>query len=391
MSYEKIKRLFYTFAFFDDFLLIYPLYAILFSEKGLNPAQISSLFIAWSVTGFLLEVPSGSAADKYPRRTVLLFAIAVRTLAFTAWLVEPTYSGFLTGFILWGISGAFVSGTEEALVYDELTRVKKTSQYSKVTGRMESLRIVAFILASFLASLLANRGYSIILILSSASVTLSAAPIYLLPKTKAVESTDETKYFTYVKTGIKLVLKNSRLLFIIGFASIIVGLGAADEYFNLLFDEKGFSNSRIAILVGVVSLFGALGTAFAHKLENKKVPVFGVLLVAASLLLTSTLVPAGLVPIILGLYLALTYIVGVLFNTYLQQEATDANRATMTSVQSLAIEFFVIITYCLFAIASQFESYNFSFQVLAIILFVIAIVYAIVSRVSKTWNNLRIT
>lgn len=57
MSVNKIKSLFYTFSFFDEFILIYPLYAVMFADKGLSATQISTLFIVWSLTSFLLEVP----------------------------------------------------------------------------------------------------------------------------------------------------------------------------------------------------------------------------------------------------------------------------------------------------------------------------------------------
>lgn len=57
----KIKL--YIFSFFDEFILIYPFYAIMFQERGLDSAQISSLLITLSVVIFLLQIPSGIVAD----------------------------------------------------------------------------------------------------------------------------------------------------------------------------------------------------------------------------------------------------------------------------------------------------------------------------------------
>ena len=50
----------------------YALYAVLFADHGLTVAQISSLFAIWSLTGFLLEVPSGALADIVSRRGLLM-------------------------------------------------------------------------------------------------------------------------------------------------------------------------------------------------------------------------------------------------------------------------------------------------------------------------------
>jgi MFS family permease len=270
MNYKKIRNLFYTFAFFDEFILIYPLYAIMFADRGLSPAQISSLFIVWSLTAFLLEVPSGSVADKYSRKNVLFFATLIRAFGFLIWLLLPSYWGFLLGFVLWGISSAFTSGTLEALVYDELKRVGKTSAYTKVVGRIEALAISGTILGGFAAALLADYGYEPVLVLSIAAVLLSSIPVYLLPKANPVESTGEVKYLDYLREGVEIVLKNTKLLFIIIFAAIMTGLGAVDEYYNLFFDEKGFSNQWIAIAISIVFLFGAAGSMLAYKLAEKK-------------------------------------------------------------------------------------------------------------------------
>src|SRR4051812_19285580 len=100
MEYAKIKRLFYSFAFLDDFVLIYPLYGVLFADRGLHATQVASLFIVWSLCSFVFEVPAGSIADKYPRRSVLLVAVLFKALGFASWLVCQHYIGFLVGFIL---------------------------------------------------------------------------------------------------------------------------------------------------------------------------------------------------------------------------------------------------------------------------------------------------
>ncbi len=45
-----------------DLLPLYSVYALLFADHGLAVAQVSSLFIIWSLTSFVLEVPSGARA-----------------------------------------------------------------------------------------------------------------------------------------------------------------------------------------------------------------------------------------------------------------------------------------------------------------------------------------
>ena len=78
-SGSAVRRLtvtLYGYVFLDDFVLLYPVYALLFSDTGLSLWQISSLFALWSITGVLLEVPSGAWADAVSRRTLLWLGTA---------------------------------------------------------------------------------------------------------------------------------------------------------------------------------------------------------------------------------------------------------------------------------------------------------------------------
>ena len=68
---RRLTATLYGYAFLDDFVLLYPVYALLFSDTGLSLWQVSSLFALWSITGIRLEVPSGAWADAVSRRLLL--------------------------------------------------------------------------------------------------------------------------------------------------------------------------------------------------------------------------------------------------------------------------------------------------------------------------------
>ena len=242
---RSLKIKLYLFSFFDEFILIYPFYAIMFQDKGLDSAQISSLLITLSVVIFLLQIPSGMAADKYSRKKILVWSILMRGLAFACWIVFPNYIGFFVGFILWGIKRAFVSGTLEALVYDELKRFSAVKQYAKVAGAMQSYALTGFVLGGLAAGALAFTGYTFILVLSIAAVCISALTIAMLPKASIIATTNEYHYFDYLRSGVKIALMRPTLLLIIFFGAAISGLKVVDEYYNLFLDELHFTNATI--------------------------------------------------------------------------------------------------------------------------------------------------
>ena len=367
----------YIFAFFNAFILIYPLYAVMFTDQGLSPAQISLLFIVWSLTAFFLEVPSGAIADKFPRKYVLVVALLFHAATFLAWLLMPNFTGVLIGFLLWGINSALASGTQEALIYDELKRDGNEKQYAKVTGRVEALDILGIIAAGVVAAALAGAGYTTILLLSIAAVLVSAAAIMLLPKAKPIETTEETEYWSYLKDGITLALRNRKILLLVLFLSLATGFASVDEFFNLLFNEQGMSNEMIALWMGIVFAFGGVASFFAHKFEGRQFPIALSLIVWAVFLFLATVLPAPVAPIGIGLYVALYYTIKILFNTRLQHELNDKNRATATSVAGFLAEAGAIGSFIIFAIFAEGVSYAFAFQVVAVVIGCVGVLYGV--------------
>ncbi|MFF2086451.1 MFS transporter [Nocardia sp. NPDC058176] len=146
-----------------DLLPIYALYGVLFAENGLSTAQISLLLAIWSVTSFVLEVPSGAWADTVSRRGLLVLSCVLQAACFAGWMLVPTFAGFALGFLLWGIAGALESGTFEALIYDDLVARGEPSAYASIMGwargAQEGTVLVAILAA---APLFAWGGYPLV-------------------------------------------------------------------------------------------------------------------------------------------------------------------------------------------------------------------------------------
>ena len=129
----------------------------------MSDAQISTLFIIWSVTSFVLEVPSGAWADTVDRRRLLVLSAVIYAAGFASWLALPGYAGFALGFVLWGVSGSIMSGTFESLLYDELVVRGREDDYPGLIGLAQSSALVANLLAAGIAvPLMALGGYQLV-------------------------------------------------------------------------------------------------------------------------------------------------------------------------------------------------------------------------------------
>ena len=112
-------------------------------------ARCSSI---WSVTGFVLEVPSGIWADAVSRRLLLALAPLLSGAGYALWVLAPSYEAFALGFVLWGAQGALQSGALEALVYEELERDGAEDRYPRLMGRATALGTIAAGVATGLAA-----------------------------------------------------------------------------------------------------------------------------------------------------------------------------------------------------------------------------------------------
>ncbi|WP_326796890.1 MFS transporter [Streptomyces sp. NBC_01808] len=184
---------FYAYSFLDDFVLLYPVYALLFADHGLSLWQISSLFVIWSLTSLLLEVPSGAWADAFSRRLLLCAGPLLTGVGFTLWILAPSYWAFAAGFVLWGAKGAFASGALEALVYEELGRAGAADRYARTLGRGRAAGTVG-VMASMAAAapVFAAGGYAAVGAASVASCLLGAAVATRFPEHRAAAAGAET-------------------------------------------------------------------------------------------------------------------------------------------------------------------------------------------------------
>ena len=126
-----------------ELIPLYGLYAVLFSDRGVTDGQLSVLFVVWSVSSFLLEVPSGAWADTHDPRRVLTASTVCKATAFACWTWWPSMPGFVAGFVLWASSSAMVSGTFEAYTYTSLDALGHAPRYPGFIGQAHAVTQLA--------------------------------------------------------------------------------------------------------------------------------------------------------------------------------------------------------------------------------------------------------
>ena len=353
-----------AFEALQDFIPLYPLYQLLFTDHGLSTAQISTLFVIWSATAFVLEVPSGAWADSYSRRKLLVLGALLSGVGYAAWITLPSFAGFAFGFVLWGTSSALISGTFEAFVYDELAARDRTDRYASLLGRARSASFVMNLAATALATPLFNLGgYTLAGIVSVLSCLAQAAVALSLPEARPVETardSDEpgaraafTSYLHMLRSGVTEVLTSRLVRRAVALVALLGGFLAFDEYFPLLAREAGATTSAIPLLIAGTVAAQAIGGALAGPTYRLPAATFAVGLAATAILIAAGSLSRsmwGFLPIAVGY--GLMQLVIVVSESRLQDAITGPARATVTSVSGLFAEVFAIAVYAGFALGS---------------------------------------
>ncbi|MGY0066149.1 MFS transporter [Streptomyces sp. QTS137] len=376
----RVRRLtttLYGYAFCEDFVLLYPVYALLFSDTGLTVWQISSLFALWSVTGVLLEVPSGVWADAVSRRLLLWLGPLLTAAGFALWVLLPSYGAFAAGFVLWGAGGALASGALEALVYDELERLEAAGRYARIMGRARAAGLVAVMAAMGLAGpVLEWGGHTAVGAAGVLACLLTAATALRFPEHRHPAAAHQGWTAT-LRAGLAEARADrsvrGALLLVPAVGAV---WGALDEYTPLLVRDTGVADRTVPYLLLLIWAGATVGSLLAGKGERLGTTGLAALLAGAGLALAVGSLagtPAGLILVALafGGFQAAT----VLADARLQRRIEDTGRATLTSLAGLGTELATVAVFGGYAlIASQgphstvFAVFAVSYPVTAVVL-----------------------
>lgn len=362
-------KLYYAYKLFKDTMPIYPVYVLMFQAKGLSLTQISFLLAIWSLAVVVFEVPTGIIADHWSRKNMLLLGGLSKAIGYITWFFADGFALFAIGFILWGISESFCSGSEEALLFDNLKANREEEQFGEIYGKGTFYSGVGVALSSltggFLAALLSYQG---VLVLSAFFVMVSILFLVKFPEVnffKEEKAEDELEdqgspIATLVDASL-LCLRNKQLLTTILMLVLVVGAsGVLDEYDPIIAKNYGLNIGMIGVWISIRYILEALGAKVAYSVKNlfSKIGVKSDFNMVSLLCFLSggCLLAFGLsnsivfIPLY-GLFYMLLSSAGVIQEEYVQQTIEEQGRSTVHSLISLLQNVYGMLFIFLLALA----------------------------------------
>lgn len=119
--------------FFGGLWLLAPLAIIYFQQITKSYTLAMAVFSVASISTILLEVPSGILSDYLGRKKTLLICGVFSLCCLFLWALAGEFQSVLLlfiGAVLWGASDAFLSGTDEALMFETMEELGKKNNFN---------------------------------------------------------------------------------------------------------------------------------------------------------------------------------------------------------------------------------------------------------------------
>jgi MFS family permease len=376
----------YGYWFFHNLIFAYVIERLYWASRGMSNQQVVYTEIIYAVVVLILEVPTGTLADRWSKKILMVINSLLFMLEFIILIYADSFWHFSLAVFLAGIGKALSSGTSNALVYDSLKLLGREDQFEKISGRIGFFDYSACLIAALIGSYVAYyNNYVTTYWLSLISAVAALLLNFLIAEPKVLHDEEKpSSFLECMKEALDFIKSQSSLRFVLLFG-IIIGsvLTYIDEFWQIYLNAVNIP----VLLFGAVSasrmLSSSISGLYAYKLKNKFSynSIFSILIVVitVSVIATSFIKSFwGLIPLI-ACFLAFG-VVEPLIMGYLHHRTESRIRATVESFQSLILRGTIIFCGLLFGYYSTYHSIFIGFRVLGIILLAYGVYFMIFKR-----------
>ncbi|NGQ96733.1 MFS transporter [Brevibacillus sp. SYP-B805] len=389
--------LLYLFAFLSAMRFDRALWMLYLVERGLNMSQVGLIESLFHAVIVLFEVPTGMVADLYGRKHSLLMGSLLSFFYALLMMIGGHFFVFSLAFALAGLAGTFRSGADNALLYDTLLHSGKTEDYTKVSGNMLAISLVAMSAAQWLGGVVAEFSWNWVYLGMLMVNGLLFIPLLLMkepPRDSQASPNHQEKIPVRQRWKNQFAeswrvwkqeytLRSPLILFItLSCAMVIVMF-----YGQAFFSRMGFRSSEIGLIFTVESLLAVIVAKFAYRIERRW--TFGKLLVSIYLLICCLM---GLFAVLHGWSAVaafffmgnLSVVLDPIFSHYVQSKIASSQRATFFSFISLATSLGTMILFPAFGVLVDRWGFDLAFGMLAAFMTFLLICLKRMAKYEKT-------
>ncbi len=335
----KWYNFFEDFRFYAGFIILYFAQVAGSYTLGMTVFGLGFLFQS------LFEVPAGVVSDKFLHRKYSLAAAAIVDFCAVACYALACDARLLVaGAACEGLSRALTSGTDTAFLYETLKSGGKTDEFETYQGKAASMFQTALFLGALLGALAVLKSYRFAYLLTLAPKFCQIVVSLFFVEPPCAEKSENV--FAHLKEAFA-AFKKEKSLRLFALATIVDdGVGEACYQFKAAFVRQIIPDWAVSLLSSANNLLAGISFWFAGKIIRKTGylklffggEVLNLLIGASAVLLKNIASPF--------LFVSTSVLYGPMSTAGVnlcQRRFTDAQRATMQSLISLAGSLFLCL------------------------------------------------
>jgi hypothetical protein len=187
MAISRSVTKYYLFKATEAVEFYRPIMYLYFLSHDLTFTQIAVMEALYNVTTVVGEIPTGYVGDRIGRRNSLLVGTVLITVTLLGIAMASSFLVFALLYVAWSLGYAFRSGTEDAWVYETLTDVSASEEFTHVRGRGQSIALMVGVGASLVGGYLGGLDLSYPFFTAAGFTALGVAVIVTLEEPATYE------------------------------------------------------------------------------------------------------------------------------------------------------------------------------------------------------------
>lgn len=336
MHIERNIKLLSWLNFCTDFVFFAPVAIIYFARVTGSYALGMSIFSLAYVSSAIFEVPTGIVSDLVGRKKTTILGAASSVLCVTLYAIGGSYWWLATGALLQGLSRAFYSGNNDALLHDTLRETGKENEYHTYLGKTSSMFQVALAAASLTGGFMAARSYTLVM-WASVIPQIGALIVATQLVEPSIISRVNSNVFSHLSESLLHFRQNYRLRLLTLASSMRFGLGESGYFLRSAFFSTLWPLWAIGVVSALSNVGAAVGFYYSGRLIDKFKPlrVLNIEIISNRIVnLMALLFPTVVSPILMNSTSIVFGAGTVAMNSLLQKEFAQKERATMSSLNA---------------------------------------------------------
>lgn len=345
---NRTVLLYMTFVFLSNFSTILYFLTVYLEFVGFSMAAISSMMIAYQVSKFILEVPTGYIADRFGRKASGLVGIMGMLVYYAALLLVRSPLLLIGAFALKGFAVACVSGSIEAIYIDSVSR----DQLVELNVVERFVFYAAYALSACVGGFISSASaYLIGLSIDIVAMALTLVAVACIPEGRSGGAAAIPGRRINPKMIRVAIAGNSilRSAFVMD-CSQAFAFVALEDFFSLLLAGRGMdavaSGMTIAIQLFVSASIGFIvPSVIAHVDKKRFARICGIVRLSLTALFLIPFTPVCLLPVFYVLQTVAYALFAPIKYSVFQNAADSSMRCSLISVQSQMVAVGAILFY----------------------------------------------